>query len=359
MLPGTHGHQLKAITAYISAIIEPQTGCQAQLARSFGNQEAATKRLARLLHNERLDPRGVANAVLLQAIHQFPTSGKVRLAIDGPIEDTQHLLGVSLIVGRRGLPLAWRASDAAVLTGRLKRYDLAVIRRAVGRVIQATSTRRVIVTADRGLADGELLAALSQVGMAFIMRVKAGTQVSRPNPWQKLGQLRLRGHERHRSFGPILSWAHPPQRLWVSKSRARDTKGNGGIGHLVSHRSYAAHQGAAEHGRRFGCAEGCRDAKWWLGFATARLAHITAWSRMFALFALALLVMTSLGSRLLLAPSRDAVRLLRRVASRRHRRCELALVSTMIYLLRQDKTLYDKLSPHTKVKLQARLANVS
>jgi hypothetical protein len=73
----------------------------------------------------------------------------------------------------------------------------------------------------------------------------------------------------------------------------------------------------------------------------------------------ALLVLTSLGSRLLLTPTRGAFGLLRRVISRRRRRCELGLVSTMVYLLRQDKTLYDKLSPHAKLRLEARLENVS
>ena len=45
MLPWAHGHQRKAIRDFVQAIIDQQTGCQAQLARSFGNQEAATKRL--------------------------------------------------------------------------------------------------------------------------------------------------------------------------------------------------------------------------------------------------------------------------------------------------------------------------
>jgi hypothetical protein len=80
MLPWAHGHQLNAITDYVAAIIEQQTACQAQLARAFGNQEAAAKRVSRLLHNERLDPRWLADAVLLQAIHQLPKSGKIRLA---------------------------------------------------------------------------------------------------------------------------------------------------------------------------------------------------------------------------------------------------------------------------------------
>jgi hypothetical protein len=35
-------------------IVLKQTGTQATLARSFGNQEATCKRISRLLHNERL-----------------------------------------------------------------------------------------------------------------------------------------------------------------------------------------------------------------------------------------------------------------------------------------------------------------
>src|SRR6266853_439385 len=78
VLPWAHGHQLKAISDFVAAIIANQTACQAQLARSFGNQEAAVKRLSRLLHNERLDPKLLADAVLLQALHQRPTQGRRR-----------------------------------------------------------------------------------------------------------------------------------------------------------------------------------------------------------------------------------------------------------------------------------------
>src|ERR671927_1960658 len=146
LLPWAHGHQLKAIGDFVAAIIEQQTGCQAQLARSFGNQEAAVKRLSRLLHNARLEPRPLADAVLLQALVQLPAHGPVRLAIDWTSEGNQHLLVVSLIVGRRAVPIYWRAYNAAVLKGRMKRYELAVIRRAVGRVAKAVGKRRVIVT---------------------------------------------------------------------------------------------------------------------------------------------------------------------------------------------------------------------
>jgi hypothetical protein len=109
MLPWAHGHQRTAIRDFVQAILDQQTGCQAQLARSFGNQEAATQRLARLLHNARLEPRHLADAVLLQALVQLPAHGPVRLAIDWTSEGPQPLLGVSLIVGRRAVPIYWRA----------------------------------------------------------------------------------------------------------------------------------------------------------------------------------------------------------------------------------------------------------
>jgi hypothetical protein len=58
----------------VAAIIDKQTGTQAALARSFGNQEAACKRISRLLHNERLKPTELAEAVIHQA--QSPSAEK-------------------------------------------------------------------------------------------------------------------------------------------------------------------------------------------------------------------------------------------------------------------------------------------
>ncbi len=122
------------------------------------------------------------------------------------------------------------------------------------------------------------------------------------------------------------------------------------MGHVVRHRPAAAKAAAHAYGRRFGCEDGVRDAQWWRGFAKARMAQSKAWSRLFAVCAIALRVMTSLGSRLFLAPGHGAKAVLRRVASRRRGRCELGLVSAMVRLLQQDKTLYDELSPHVKLK---------
>ena len=359
MLPWAHGHQRKAIRDFVRAIIAQQTGCQAQLARHFGNQEAATKRLSRLLHNERLAPRHLADAVRLQALVQLPAQGPVCLAIDWTIEGHQHLLVVSLIVGRRAVPIYWRAYDGTVLKGRMKRYELAVIRRALTRVIRKVGPRRVRVTADRGFADVALFTLLTELRVAFVIRVKKSTKVCIAGVWRKLHTLRFTGNTRRRALGRLLYCAGHPQPLWVTMSRKRDAQGKWGRWYLVTNRPYTAEQAVAEYAHRPGCEAGFRDAQWWLGFAQARIKQISAWSRLFALVAIALLVVVSLATRLLLRPGTQASTLLRRVASRRRGRCELSLVSAMISLLHQDPGLYDHLVPRLKLKLAGDLANVS
>jgi hypothetical protein len=336
-----------------------QTGCQAQLARSFGNQEAAAKRLSRLLHNARLEPRHLADAVLLQALVQLPLHGPVRLAIDWTVEGHQHLLVVSLIMSRRAVPIYWRAYDATVRKGRMKRYELAVMRRAVTRVIRKVGRRRVRVTADRGFADVALFTLLTALGVAFVIRVKKSTKICMAGVWRPLDTLRFAGNTRRRSLGHLLYCASNPHALWVTMSRKRDAHGQWGRWYLVAHRPYPAEQAVAEYAYRPGCEAGFRDAKWWLGCAQARIKQITAWSRLFALVAIALLIVASLATRLLLPGDQHASALLRRVASRRRGRCELSLISAMICLLHQEPELYAHLVPRMKLKLDRDLAKVS
>ena len=88
LLPWAHGHQRKAIIDFVAAIIEQQTGNQAQLARQFGNQEAAVKRLSRLLHNQRLSPNDLAEAVFLQAIKQLPEAANCDWPLIGRLKAT-------------------------------------------------------------------------------------------------------------------------------------------------------------------------------------------------------------------------------------------------------------------------------
>jgi len=81
---------------------------------------------------------------------------------------------------------------------------------------------------------------------------------------------------------------------------------------------------ADEYAHRMGCDEGFRDAKWWLGFAKARITDLRAWSRMFVVVATTMLAIASLSVTVLLSDKAQAARLLRRVTSRRRGRCELS-----------------------------------
>jgi hypothetical protein len=104
LLPWAHGHQIKSIATFVVAIIKKQSCNQSELACLLGNQEAAVKRLSRLIHNDRLKPRRLAIWICRQVLLEVPSSGKVRLSIDWTIENTLHLLVISLIIGHRAPP---------------------------------------------------------------------------------------------------------------------------------------------------------------------------------------------------------------------------------------------------------------
>jgi len=359
LLPWAHGHQRKAITTFVSAIIDKQTGTQAALARTCGNQEAAVKRLARLIHNPRLAPHALAEAVMEQALRQLPPRGTVRLAIDWTIEAEQYLLVVSLVTGGRAVPLYWRAYDQRVLKGRMRCYEMAVIKRVLRSVQRRVGGRRLRVTADRGFADVALGDLLEEFGCAYIIRVKSSTKVCVAGEWRQLQTLRFVTNARRRNVGHCRYCFSSPRRLWVGMSRVRNEAGGWEVWYLVSNRAHRAGQMAAEYSRRFGCEQGFRDAKRRLGFVEARVTETTAWSRFFALFAMALLVLATLGAKLLLGGGADARAYLRRVASRRRGRCELSVVCAMVSLLGQDRSLYQHLSGRIKLNLEGTLANVS
>jgi len=359
MMPWAHGHQIKAITKFVLAIIDKQTGNQAELARTQGNQEAAVKQLSRLIHNPRLRPADFAQWLCRQALEQLPRTGKVRLTIDWTGEGDQHLLVVSLVVGRRALPIFWRAYSQSALKGRMKRYERAVLKRAFKLICREVSPSRLRLTADRGFPDDDLFALLEELKINYIIRVKGSVKVCWHGQWVKLNRLRFKGNARRHNLGRLYYCEKSPRQCWMTMSRARNKKGKLETWYLVSNLKLRAQQSATEYGHRFGCEEGFRDAKWYLGFAQARVTEIGAWSRLFALFAIALLVLTTLGMKLLIKGGPSARSLLRRVASRRRDRCELSLIAAVVALVQKDRSLFGALSPQTKLNLEATLSNAS
>jgi hypothetical protein len=359
MLPWAHGHQYKGLAAVVFAIIAKQTGNQAELARTQGNQEAGLKRFSRLIHNPRLAPKVLAHWVCLYHLQRLPRTGKVRVAIDWTSEDDQHLLVISLIIGRRALPVFWRAYDQSVLKGRKERYEHAIIKRFFKLLFQYVERKRVRLTADRGFADVDLFDLLDSLGVRFIIRVKGDTMVCIDDEWIKLKTLSFYGNSHHRELGRIEYCKSKPHRLNVTMSRALNKKGKWETWFLVSNLQFKARKTAEEYAHRFGCEEGFKDTKWWAGFKEAKVKDIQAWSRLFGFFVITGSVLVNLGTKLLLGNASRAKALLRRVASRRKDRCELSLFSATLKLVQQNVSLLLELSAHVKLKLEAALPNVS
>ena len=230
-LPWAHGHQLNVLTTFVAAIFDKQTGCQADLARTQGNQEAACKRLSRLIYNERLSPKWLAESIAHHALGQVLPFGKVRFTIDWTTEDEQHLLTVSLVIGRRAVPIYWRAYHQSVLKGRMHLYERAVIKRAFKLIFQYVKSRRVRLTADRGFADEPLFALLQQLRVRFVIRVKGCVKVCFRQEWHKLNRFGFHGASCHQTLGRLLYCEKSPRRLWVHQSRARNKQGQWETGH--------------------------------------------------------------------------------------------------------------------------------
>lgn len=354
MLPDAHGHQRKAVFDFVTALVAVQSCCQAQLARFFGNQEAALKRLARFLRNERLDVWELALSTARALVSQLPLTGPVRIAIDWTIEGEQHLLVASLLVGRRAVPLLWRAYAESELKARRSGYEREFVSTLVREVLCDVAPRRLIITADRAFADVEFFDLLNDLGVSFVIRSKGSVKVLGEGGWRKLSTLRLTGKTRRRSLGRLFYCESDRRRQYVAQARARDKEGRWGIWHLVSNRPLSPLTMMREYARRFGCEEGFRDAKWMLGFSQARISCLKAWARMFTLVAIALSVLVGVGCGLL-ADRQRLGQQLRRITSRRKARAELSLVRVIVESLKSETSLWELLNHEAKLNLEANL----
>jgi len=353
VLPDAHAHQQKAVSIFVEAIIFAQSCCQASLARHFENFEAASKRLSRLIHNERIDDRELAFSHARSFIRMFRAKQALRLILDWTTEDNQHLLVASLQFGRRAIPLYWRGYEAEDLKQKMSQYEPSFIRELFEEVLPAIERRRFILTADRWFADVDFLILLNDFGISYIIRTKSSHKVLVKGKWQRLGSLKWEGNQRRRSYGKLWYCESDPLRVHFSQTRIKDKEGSWQVWHLLSNRNLSAKRMSYEYRCRFCCEEGFRDEKRLLGFAESRIGCIKAWQRMFALVAIALLILSCLGSAFLKHEKKQEW--LRRVRSRRKKRSELSLVRVIVELLKKEKELWTLLNIQTKLNLNARL----
>lgn len=353
VLPSAHGHQQKAVSDFVLALVTVQSCCQATLARFFDNFEAATKRLTRLLHNARLAPEELARAHARALVARLPAEGCVRLALDWTIEDSQHLLVASLNVGQRAIPLYWRAYEQAQLKDRMSLYEREFVRALFNDVLSGVVSRRFVLTADRWFADVDLLDLLNELGVSYVIRTKSNYKVRIEERWRRLDSLTWTKNHRRRAWGRLWYAEGDARQVFLVQARRRDKHGRWGIWHLLSNRNLSACRMTAEYARRFSCEEGFRDAKRLLGFHQARIRCLAAWTRLFTLVAIAIAVLTKIGHALISHAGRDDW--LRQVRSRRTQRSELSMVRAVTELLARDEELWRLLNHEGQLDLDANL----
>jgi hypothetical protein len=348
----SHGHQRQAFCDFVLALLSVRSCCQASLARFFDNFEAASRRLTRFVHNPRLDVDYLARQTARVILSQLPLIGTLRISIDWTIEDNQHLLVASLCTGSRAIPIYWRAYKQSDLKEKRSEFERDFTLTLITSVLAPVARSRLVITADRGFADVELMKLLDKLRVGFVIRTKGNIKVCFNRKWIKLKELRLPRNQRRRSLGRLLYCESNPRRVYVTQSRKRDKKGKWGIWHLVSNRRKSAGETAREYAGRFSCEEGFRDAKRALGFAEARIECIKGWARMFTIVVVAMLVLYGIGSYLL--GDRERLRKeLRKVMSRRSDRSELSLIRAVIELVAKDGSLIDFLDHRLKLHLMA------
>jgi hypothetical protein len=285
-------------------------------------------------------------------VSQLPLLGTLRISIDWTIEQTQHLLVASLSTGSRAIPIYWRAYKESDLKDQRSELERDFTSTLISEVLVAVARGRLLITADRGFADVELMNLLDKLRVGFVIRTKGNIKVCFNRKWIKLKELRLPRNQRRRSLGRLRYCESNPRRVYVTQSRKRDKKGKWGIWHLVSNRRQSAEETTREYGRRFSCEQGFRDAKRMLGFAEARIECIKGWARMFALVAVAMIVLFGIGCYLL--GRREVLRKqLRKVMSRRSERSELSLMHAVIELFAKDQSCLDMLDHRVKLNLMA------
>ena len=198
-----HGHQIKGIADFVFAIIEQRTAVQAGLAEVFGNQEAAGKRLARLLQNPRIAPKKLSERVFEQALKQLPKMGKIRLAFAWTIENQQYLLVISLVRNGRAIPIFWRGYEESRLKNKMKKIERAMLKRVLRRLQEVVGKRRIILTADRGFACVETFRLLKREKIAFVIRGTCSTLVWLKGAWKSLRSIALKADGEKKKIGKV------------------------------------------------------------------------------------------------------------------------------------------------------------
>lgn len=201
----------------------PNRGHQAQ---------SQQRRLSRWLQNPNIVVSDLYSGLIKSALSDWQPS-KMVLALDSSLLWNEYCLIRLVVVHRgRGLTLAWRVIKHASSSVVYEDYQC-LLAAAASRVPAQVS---VIITADRGFVQTELMAAVNELGWGYRIRLKANSWVKRyGHGWCQLKDFHLAAGEalmlhtvrlhKGAQFGPVhIALArHPNGETWAVLSNQKTT----------------------------------------------------------------------------------------------------------------------------------------
>jgi hypothetical protein len=159
--------------------------------------EARVERFERLLQCEKLQPLEALKPVATRVLKEVSRGGRVRIVVPMDrtmINDTINLLFLSVAYAGRALPLGWvRVPHDGNSDLKLQKKLLTWFKGCLPARAQAT------IVADREFHSIHLAAWIeNELGLDFVLRIKAGTLIEHGGRWVKAGRLALKG--------AMLSW---------------------------------------------------------------------------------------------------------------------------------------------------------
>jgi hypothetical protein len=209
--------------------------------------------------------------------------------------DDHTTLVLSLVTGHgRATPLVWMTVQKSVLKGMRNEVEDAVL----GRLREVLpSGVKVTVLADRGFADQNLYALLSQLGFSYVVRFRQGIAVTSAEGERRKAADWVPEAGRARKLPQARVTAQLTQVGAVVCVKKKGMKEPWCL--ATSHEEFSAAQIIRLYGRRFTIEEGFRDVKdsrFGMGLSCFRIADPERRDRMLLLAAMACALLTLLGA---------------------------------------------------------------
>lgn len=189
---GVRFHDLRILTTFVWAVVGLILSRQIHLSRwnlyRIGPAKAASKerQLARWLSNPRIRPQAINRALIRAALVDWEGE-TLYLALDSSqLWARFTIVRLALIYRGRALPLSWVVLASRSATVAWQDYQI-ILQEAAGVLPQNC---RVILLADRGFFDQQLLIQARDLGWSFRIRLKRSFWIYRADkPRAKVGRL--------------------------------------------------------------------------------------------------------------------------------------------------------------------------